>query len=374
MGAHKSIQSRKAAFHKFELKQTNSMKLFAVITYLASALPSSKDKDSKSGSVKLPSRSCAAQIADAFMPTVIRNVDNGNGNGRLTVTGTANKMNCFIAFGGSCTHNLNVTISSMNMESWEESDFNQDTNEYDYAYGGCHDTIRFAYSAENVQYTTDYQCGCVADNHVSCDYKAELGTKKPINYMFENSTDVKLIFETDNSVGGSKVIIDWSCVEYIPITSTLEMAEAALTNTAFKLAHARDYGCAGRGLFDPFESNLGKPTDETDRAFSQWKRCIQCACGHDKYAVQPYIYDAVDDSCEDSPAEVRKYCECDRRLINVLKKATPLAEPYPTAQCVSSSNAASAQACCNWGGHHYAAFNTGASCCGLDGVREAGTC
>lgn len=287
------------AFHKFEFNQINSMKLSPVTFYLANGSPSGKENKQfghQPNRIKLPHRSCAAQVANAGMSTIIRNSE-GNGQGRVTVTGTANKMNCFIDFAGNCPHNVNVTISSMNLESWEERDYNYETNEYDYSYGGCHDTIRFAYSVANTQYTTDYQCGCVADNHVSCDYKAELGTLKPINYLFENSTDIKLVLETDNSVAGSKVVIDWSCVEVIPITNMLEMAEDALNNTAFKLADASDYGCAGRGLFDPFKQNAGKPIDATDRAFYQWKKCIQCACGGDKYAVQLYLYDAANDSC-----------------------------------------------------------------------------
>merc|ERR1712003_121337 len=36
-----------------------------------------------------------------------------------------------------------------------------------------------------------------------------------------------------------------------------------------------NYGCAC-GNLNPFESNLGAPLDETDRACAQWKQCIQC--------------------------------------------------------------------------------------------------
>ena len=57
-----------------------------------------------------------------------------------------------------------------------------------------------------------------------------------------------------------------------------EMANYLLNGT-FKPEDAVDYGCSGRGLYDPFSATLGKHVDEVDTAFYVWKKCIQCATG-----------------------------------------------------------------------------------------------
>ena len=51
----------------------------------------------------------------------------------------------------------------------------------------------------------------------------------------------------------------------------------------FKAADAIDYGCAGRGAFDPFSKTLGKQVDQVDKAFYVWKKCIQCISGRNGY-------------------------------------------------------------------------------------------
>ena len=80
---------------------------------------------------------------------------------------------------------------------------------------------------------TDYQCGCIGDNHPSCKSDVTFATEKPLNYLFKG-TDVKMILQTDNSVAGSRVIVDWNCIATAPVTNTHQMATRLLTRE-FKL-------------------------------------------------------------------------------------------------------------------------------------------
>ena len=44
-------------------------------------------------------------------------------------------------------------------------------------------------------------------------------------------------------------------------------------NKTFKKSDVTDYGCAGRGTFDPFSKTLGKHKDHADSLFFVWKKC-----------------------------------------------------------------------------------------------------
>merc|ERR1712043_100867 len=65
------------------------------------------------------------------------------------------------------------------------------------------------------------------------------------------------------------------------VTNVLEMAAAMLTgdNGTFSVGDAQDYGCAGRGNFEPFKATYGHQVDVVDKQFYQWKKCVQCAMG-----------------------------------------------------------------------------------------------
>ena len=88
------------------------------------------------------------------------------------------------------------------------------------------------------------------------------------------------------------------------ITNVAEMAQTRLTGR-FKPPMALNYGCAGRGYFDPFDHTIGKHVDETDKAFHSWKKCVQCALSVDGVnpVIKPdgdiplYQYDQSIDSC-----------------------------------------------------------------------------
>ena len=81
-----------------------------------------------------------------------------------------------------------------------------------------------------------------------------------------------------------------------PVTNTLEIAKTLLTGN-FTPEMGRDYGCAGRGLFDPFAHTIGSHVDDVDDAFFAWKKCVQCASGNDKSNVLTYSYDVETDTC-----------------------------------------------------------------------------
>ena len=79
-----------------------------------------------------------------------------------------------------------------------------------------------------------------------------------------------------------------------------EMAAAILDGTGrggFTASDGTDYGCTGRDFFNPFATTIGHPVDTADRAFFTWKKCVQCATGHDAANVEPYKYDTANDSC-----------------------------------------------------------------------------
>ena len=65
----------------------------------------------------------------------------------------------------------------------------------------------------------------------------------------------------------------------------------------FTASDGADYGCAGRGTFNPFAKTEGRHVDTADRAFYIWKKCVQCATGNDSENIEPYDYDQVNDSC-----------------------------------------------------------------------------
>ena len=82
------------------------------------------------------------------------------------------------------------------------------------------------------------------------------------------------------------------------ITNIIDMANAVLRGpNGFGFLHGINYGCAGRGRFNPFRKTEGKPVDTADRAFFTWKKCVQCAAEWDPENVQPYDYDRENDSC-----------------------------------------------------------------------------
>ena len=80
------------------------------------------------------------------------------------------------------------------------------------------------------------------------------------------------------------------------ITNTREMAESVLKGD-FEPTMAIDYGCAGKGYFDPFSPIVGKQTDDTDKAFFKWKKCVRCATDNDRKNIRPYDYDESNDIC-----------------------------------------------------------------------------
>ena len=72
-----------------------------------------------------------------------------------------------------------------------------------------------------------------------------------------------------------------------------------------------NYGCSGQGTFNPLEPTYGKPIDNIDRAFQEWKRCRKCAGG----ASTGLDYYFVNDSCGKLYSVIERnlqpiYCLC----------------------------------------------------------------
>merc|ERR1712156_1293025 len=84
------------------------------------------------------------------------------------------------------------------------------------------------------------------------------------------------------------------------ITNVSDIADQMLTGP-FTTADADDYGCTGRGVFNPFEKTVGKPVDQADAAFYKWKKCIQCARRGGEKTVPLYNFDKSIQSCVDDP-------------------------------------------------------------------------
>ena len=74
--------------------------------------------------------------------------------------------------------------------------------------------------------------------------------------------------------------------------STLLIGE----NGFFSCDDVADYGCAGRGVLDPFAVTAGRQVDDADREFYAWKKCIQCAAGPLRI-IPSYNYDSINDTC-----------------------------------------------------------------------------
>ena len=241
-------------------------------------------------------------------------------NGKLTIDHYEEDLHCYVEIGSKCNSDgVEVEFTDLTVET----SYNYEHNYYpeyrvdNYIYTGCYDSVHFAYMSNGSQVQTDYQCGCLHPSHSSCGYKAMYTyphyteyyqfsvTDKPAKHDLIG-TDIKLILGTDYTRTG-KFTVEWKCRTGLATSSssssnnsspsnTIEMAEAILTG-AFTPLMATDYGCAGRGFFDPFAPTIGSHTDEIDGSFFEWKKCIQCATGNDISAILPYSYDVNDDSC-----------------------------------------------------------------------------
>ena len=81
------------------------------------------------------------------------------------------------------------------------------------------------------------------------------------------------------------------------ITNIIEMATAVLVGSGakgFTASDGNNYGCAGRGMYDPFSRTIGAQVDAQDKAFYTWKKCVQCAASK---PIPAYDYVQNADSC-----------------------------------------------------------------------------
>ena len=80
-----------------------------------------------------------------------------------------------------------------------------------------------------------------------------------------------------------------------------------------------------------------------------------------------------DDFVANSASKSRPICECDRVLVTFLYNVKPKHDNYDADYCVKSYTS-SDDRCCQWDKFLFASYNPDKSCCGEDGVQEAGTC
>ena len=269
----------------------------------------------------VPSTQCINQVSwqtsrSRFGTQTVTNLDNAE-SGTVTVEYYQPDAHCYLDIGSKCNSDgVEVEFTYMSVEdSWK-----YDPNDLFALYGkvdhkldihvqsGCYDTVHFAYTSNGSQVETEGQCGCLHRNHPSCDYEAmydydlydlywtNAETTMPSKQELIG-TDIKLILSSDENHSG-KFSVDWKCRTGLASSpsNTIEMAEALLTGP-FTPLMATDYGCAGRGFFDPFAPTIGSHTDEVDGFFFTWKKCVQCATGNDKTAILPYSYNINDDTC-----------------------------------------------------------------------------
>lgn len=167
------------------------------------------------------------------------------------------------------------------------------------------------------------------------------------------------------------------------ISKIIDMANTVLDGSGasgFNATDGEDYGCAGRGLYDPFASTLGASVDaqgeQVDTAFYIWKKCVQCVLGDDT-TIPAYHYDQATDSCAKThTGPNRAVCECDRALVNFLydKSPDPSHTHYSASKCYSAGGNGNND-CCNWGKHFWAIYNKDHKCCdSISGVKDRGTC
>ena len=119
-----------------------------------------------------------------------------------------------------------MEITHMELETFTDYDAYYEAYNETYKGTRCYDTIHFEWvnkGGETVEHT-DPQCGCLGENHLSCDehpfddyYMAV--TEKPTQYNLVG-TDVKLVLWSDGSVDGGKIKVDWKCNTQTTTTPT----------------------------------------------------------------------------------------------------------------------------------------------------------
>ena len=171
-----------------------------------------------------------------------------------------------------------------------------------------------------------------------------------------NSNSFTFFFKSDHAWSHGHIIFNWECVEPTTtnkITNIVEMSNAVLDGSGargFTASDSVDYGCAGRGAFNPFAKTKGRQVDAADRAFYIWKKCVQCATGNDLANIEPYDYDQANDSCGKSSNFINAFlfltisanssdsshavCECDRALVNTLYDEVPANTNFDADSCI----------------------------------------
>ena len=237
-------------------------------------------------------------------PVVYWNEDSSGLRGNVTFQRYQDNQDCWVPIGSSCKVGVEAEFTYVQVQAKR-------------------DNVHFTYMTQNGWFGhAAGVSGCYPS--IACDLNHPWITIKKISPMLEigkyvmEGIDHQVKLMSDGSQSGGTVKLSWSCLPEKPTTTTtlltttttsttklrnvFEMAEARLTGR-FKPLNAANYGCAGRGYFDPFRPTAGKHVDPTDKAFYLWKKCVQCALSNDGVTpfkggrIQPYQYDEQTDYC-----------------------------------------------------------------------------
>lgn len=144
-----------------------------------------------------------------------------------------------------------------------------------------------------------------------------------------------------------------------------------------------NYGCMGNGDLQPFSINSGKPVDAVDVAIHSWKKCVRCSVDQLNPSTtlrSSYEYPIpVGSECDATDAFENAVCECDKAFATVLGDiGSPNLElmnlDKTLCDPVFPAIAFEAHCCLNDLGSFQMYLSPSEFCCGVQGLRPAGTC
>jgi hypothetical protein len=145
-----------------------------------------------------------------------------------------------------------------------------------------------------------------------------------------------------------------------------------------------NYGCTGRGFFNPHEKNAGQPVDAVDKAINKWKKCSQCSMdvlfSENSGTI---MYECpVDQTCGSSGIE-KAICECDKQFAETLKTIKErnngelklLNTNLPAENCATSEGGISGELfCCQKITGSFSMYNDAKFCCEDSTLHSIGSC
>jgi len=150
-----------------------------------------------------------------------------------------------------------------------------------------------------------------------------------------------------------------------------------------------NYGCAGRGLLNPFHASIGTLVNNEDRAIHRWKNCIRCAKdvpltkideSVNSHELPKYDFNTESEICENEVGTVeRAVCECDKWLTFRLQPRAidRTFQRYQNTNCYRREDPyiPIEPSCCGDAQGLFTFYKAELNCCEADGqVLDIGTC